>query len=222
MSSSTLSQASHLPPSFRLHYHLLLPILLSLYHCFTWFFCLSINKYISTLLLNMGGDNNKNKKRRKRRRKSASTPGRKIQDGGNVISEGEQGGSASKRKIASTPLFCENKSIGSDVEGFLLMDMSILVVFLAKFMKCPECSSTISCSLNLDSRMGFTHSLLIWCINCPWNTTLETSKNVTTGASGKPMKEIPEWYHLFVLWEQGTAKFLFDAELSCPNDSQEL
>ena len=80
----------------------------------------------------------------------------------------------------------ETQKVDDIQEGFILLDSSLLFDFFSKSVKCVACeTSNLMCNLDLDSKMGFSHTLKI-----VWNTVLQISKNVESRQCGKPQKEV--------------------------------
>lgn len=62
---------------------------------------------------------------------------------------------------------------------FFLMDIEVLNTFISSSMRCPECGEfSVSCGLDLTSKLGFCLELRFSCKDCPWREVVKTSKDV--------------------------------------------
>ena len=138
------------------------------------------------------GDKSKHRRGRKRSRKASSIARRKKQHGGTEIVNPEEHtqsstSSASKQKILLTPEATSAvKNTGLVKERFILMDLRLLSNFFCQNMNCGECKQggTLSCKIDLSSKMGFYHKLLINCSECLWSAVLDSSSSLESGSAG--------------------------------------
>ena len=138
------------------------------------------------------GDKSKYRKSRKRSRKSTSFLRRKKQNGGDEVAE--RSPSTSEPKVPATP---EARSAEDETglvhEGFILLDLKQLCMFFRDSMKCRECLQigSLSCAIDLDSKMGFCHDVIVKCSECLWSSKFRSSSSLrSSSAGGQPMKEV--------------------------------
>ena len=143
----------------------------------------------------MGDKNKSRSKGRKRKGRVAKRQSQKD-DGPNpkrLATEDRQetADTASARKLSVIEQENQDTDDRSSVEGFILMDISILFGFVGQFMGCPECSSsTVVCHLDLGSKSGFAHNIVLSCESCPWTATMETSKKIPDSKCGQNAREV--------------------------------
>ncbi|GFO09792.1 hypothetical protein PoB_003629700 [Plakobranchus ocellatus] len=62
---------------------------------------------------------------------------------------------------------------------FFLLDVELLNSFVAANMRCPECTNfSVTCGLDLTSKLGFCLDLVFRCMECSWTYAMKTSKEV--------------------------------------------
>ena len=130
------------------------------------------------------GDKSKHRKSRKRSRKSTSFLRRKKQNGEDEVTE--RSPSTSEPKVPATP---ETRSAEDETglvhEGFILLDLKQLCIFLRDSMKCRECLQTgsLSCAIDLDSKMGFCHDVIVKYSECLWSSKFRSSSSLRSSSA---------------------------------------
>ncbi|GFO23411.1 hypothetical protein PoB_004991600 [Plakobranchus ocellatus] len=62
---------------------------------------------------------------------------------------------------------------------FFLLDVELLNSFVAANMRCPKCTNfSVTCGLDLTSKLGFCLDLVFRCMECSWTDAMKTSKEV--------------------------------------------
>ncbi|GFO29404.1 hypothetical protein PoB_005590900 [Plakobranchus ocellatus] len=62
---------------------------------------------------------------------------------------------------------------------FFLLDVELLNSFVAANMRCPEYTNfSVTCGLDLTSKLGFCLDLGFRCMECSWTDAMKTSKEV--------------------------------------------